>query len=178
LRILGEGAGFSFYKLENAQDVDNLTIEGFEYFKGFGMLDYASSFKAWLRRFPRPVLIVALRNRKEVVAWVYIEEWETTAIDGNPGYVLRSIETLPELRGRKIGMRLLMLGLSETVGYMLTKPMNPRAHNFFKKAGFKDENEFKSVPFDLSKHSGYMILTIPRKKVILEMMQKYFDRLY
>ncbi len=178
MKLLGEGAGYSFYKLETAQDVDGLAIIGFDYFKGFGVLDYAATFKAWMRRFPRPVFLVALKNRKDVAAWVYIDEWESVASDGNPGYVLRSIETLPELRGNKLGMRLLMLGLAQTAGYMLTKPMNPGAQSFFKKSGFKEEREFRTSPFDLSKHSGYMVLTIPRKKLLLDLMPKYFDKLY
>jgi acetoin utilization deacetylase AcuC-like enzyme len=125
VKELADFGGYRFIKLEAPEDLENFSIDGFGYFRGFGIIDYNRTFKAWLRKFPRPVFLVAL-SETSVVGWVHIDESnEGKSNDGNPIYVLRAIETLPELRRKKLGKRLVMLGLMNTVGYMVTKPVNP-----------------------------------------------------
>ena len=185
-----------YFKLEESSEVDKYRIfvrkeefkpedkakaaeesgGGFEFFRGLGIADYKQLFKIWLRKFPRPILLVAAENMR-IISWVYIEEWFDTALDGSSAYVLRAIETVPALRGKRIGFRLLMLGLHETPGYMITKPLSEAAERFFKRAGFMEESEFRRPPVDLSKHCGYLILPPYRKQMVLKNMTEYFERL-
>src|SRR6266571_4460968 len=118
MQELARDGPFSFVKFEAPADVDRLQIrsvetdpDGFEFFRGLGIVGYARTFKAWLRHFPRPLFLAALRDR-ELVSWAFFEENSEPAKDGNPVYLLRAIETLPELRGKRIGYRILLLGLS------------------------------------------------------------------
>ena len=89
-------------------------------------------------------------------------------------YVLRAIEILPSLQHRRIGTKLVILGMSEVVGYILTKPMTPQAERFFKKIGFMEPGEFRRPPVDLSQHYGYLIMPPFRKRKILEDIDNYF----
>ena len=100
------------------------------------------------------------------------------ARDGNPVYVLRAIETKPDLRKRKIGYRLVLLGLRLTVGYMVVKPINQRAGVFFKRIGFSEKNHFRNPPIDLSKHPTYQILPIYRKNELLNKVDSYFEEVF
>jgi hypothetical protein len=147
----------------------------FGFFKGLGMVDYPRAFKTWLREFPRPIFIVATKN-KTIVAWVYITNWKSPSKDGDSIYVLRAIETLGQFRSRKLGFRLLILGLSQTPGYMITKPLNEKAEGFFKKAGFMAEGDFKRCPIDLSGYHGYLILPPFKKFLILKNSDRYFTK--
>ena len=173
-----------YYKLEDASEVDKFRIHGiedgslhgggFEFFRGLGIIGYRKTFKMWLRKFPRPIFLIAVRD-SEIVSWVFIEEWDDVARDGSSVWVLRAIETITPLRKNKVGYRLLLLGLKHSVGYMITKALTSEATRFFKQAGFKEVDEFKRPPLDLSRNPGYIILPPYNKKQVLENMQKYFS---
>ncbi len=121
----------------------------------------------WLRRFPRPILIIASKKNK-ILGWVYVEEWGNTSSDGSTIHVLRAIEVLPGLRNRKIGFKLVLLALKEITGYMITKPLTEEAEVFFKKIGFMEPGEFRKPPLDLSKHPKYLILPIYKRDMLVK----------
>jgi hypothetical protein len=184
LRELRRCGPHVYLKLEDAGEVGLFTVRGemddfsppgggFEFFRGLGIIGYANTFKIWLRKFPRPIFIVCAENN-QIISWVFIEEWPEMARDGSPVWVLRAIETLPSFRKRKIGYRLLLLGLSQTVGYLITKPLTADADRFFRRSGFMDEREFRSMPMDLSKHPGYLMLPPFRKTKLMTEIDKYF----
>ncbi len=174
---------YVYYQLEDAADVSRFIIEtpdrvglpgrGFSFFRGLGVTDYEKTFKMWLREFPRPIFIIAAKG-KVMVGWVYVEAWGEPAYDGEPVYVLRAIEVLPSLRGRRLGAKLTILGASLVVGYLLVKPLTPQAERFFKRLGFMEPSEFRRCPIDLSHHYGYLILPPFRRKKLLEKMENYF----
>lgn len=180
---LARGGDLVFYKLEEASEVGKLRIMGmedgrfsgggFEFFRGLGIIGYENTFKIWLRKFPRPIFLVATKGN-DLVSWVFIEEWDEAALDGMAVWVLRAIETIPPQRRRKIGFKLLLLGAEQSVGYLLTKPLTPEAERFFRGAGFMAPKEFKKAPMDLSRHPGYLILPPFKKAQMLEQMSNYF----
>jgi hypothetical protein len=182
LKKLAKSGVYTFLKLESVEDVDKFEIgldnnhseSRFEFFKGLGIVDYPKTFKIWLREFPRPIFLVAIKE-SVVVAWVYITDFRSFSKDGDSIYVLRSIETLEKFRGRKLGYRLLVLGLNQTSGFMITKPLNIKSEAFFKNTGFMAENEFKRCPIDLSKFHGYLLLPPFKKYQILEQAKRYFE---
>jgi hypothetical protein len=98
---------YKFHKLENVDDIDKFELglsesqpaDNFEFFKGLGMVDYLKSIKTWLREFPKPIFIIAVKENS-IVAWVYITGWKEPSKDGDSIYVLRAIETLSRLRSR------------------------------------------------------------------------------
>jgi len=161
----------SYMKLENAREVEKLEIPeeegGFDFFHGLGIIGYKKSFKMWLRKFPRPILILAL-DKMEVLGWIYMEEWGETSIEGMPVHVLRAIEVLPEFRNRGIGGTLVVLSLKEISGYVITKPLTGQADKFFRRMGFLGPEEFKKEPVDLSKHPKYLILPIYERDVLVK----------
>ncbi len=164
-----------FYKLEKPSEVLDLRFHGFDYFRGLGIVDYKRTFQTWLRKFPRPIIIVGVKRKKRVCLWVHVDEWdEGTAKDGNPVYVLRAIETLPSLRNRRLGQKLVLLALQQTVGYLITKPINPGATRFFSRIGFKAEHDFTRAPVKLRKHPGHFILPLTRKRELLSDFHLYF----
>lgn len=164
--------------MENPVDIDKSKIQDFEFFKQMGIIDYKETFKAWLRKFPKPIFIIAKEN-DTILGWIHIDEWgEGVARDGNPIYILRAIETVPKLRKRKIGYRLVMLGLKLIVGYMVVKPINQRAEQFFKRVGFREKKEFKHSPMDLSKHPTYLILSLHQKQQLILKIESYFEEVY
>ena len=182
MKTLATRGKYQFIKLEQASEVDRFEIpcseseyeDGFDFFRGIGIIDYRKSFKAWLRRFPRPILIIAA-EKLSIVSWVFIEEWYENAKDGNPVYVLRSIETIKRLREKKFGFRLLLLGSMQVPGYIIAKPLNHYAEKFFEKNGFMHEEEFRRKPLDLTKNNGYLILPPFKKRLLLEDNARYFD---
>ncbi len=174
MKKLAKQESFTYLKMENSDDVDEFKIEGFEFFKKLGIIDYKMTFKAWLRKFPRPIVIMVVRDHK-VVAWVYIDEWaEGVAQDGYPVYVLRAIETQSDLRKSKIGYRLVLLGLREIVGYLITKPITPMALKFFKGVGFKERDSFRNCPIELRKYPNYLVLPTYAKKELIDKIDQYF----
>ncbi len=175
MKELADFGGYRFIKLEAPEDLENFSIDGFGYFRGFGIIDYNRTFKAWLRKFPRPVFLVAL-SETSVVGWVHIDESnEGKSNDGNPIYVLRAIETLPELRRKKLGKRLVMLGLMNTVGYMVTKPVNPTARRFFMSLGFLNPLDMPAPPLETQNYPNYLLMTMSAKSRLLTEYQTFFE---
>ncbi len=172
MQKLLELGGFVYYRFTRPEDVNRFKVSDFDFFKGFGIIDYQETFKAWMRKFPRPVFLAATYN-KRIAAWIYVDEWkEGYTSDGNSVYVLRAIETEPKLRRKRIGTRLVALGLKNTVGYMIVKPVSDRAETFFRRNGFLPPGEIPNLAMDLSKHPGYYALTLVRKKQVLERFEK------
>jgi hypothetical protein len=170
--------GYDYFKLEEPEEVESFKIrsadeDGFDFFRGLGIIGYPKTFKMWLRKFPRPIFIVAVSNR-EIVSWVFVEEWENIAKDGTVVYVLRAIETVPKLRSKKIGFKLLMLVLQQITGYLIVKPLTQEGEKFFKDLGFLEETGFENPPVNLSKHAGYIILPPYKRKELLKEADKYF----
>jgi hypothetical protein len=179
LKELWKDQNYTYLKLEQTSEVDNFRIKGieneeggFDFFKGLGIIGYPSTFKAWLRKFPRPIFLVASRG-KEIVSWIFVEEWEEVGKDGFPVYVLRAIETLPGLRSKRIGFRLFLLVLKETAGHLITKPLTPQAKEFFKRIGFLEEDEMKRPPIDLSHRSNYLVFPVHIRKEMLDTFAEY-----
>ena len=170
--------GYVYFKLEDPGEVDAFQIknsfeDGFEFFRGLGIIGYEKTFKMWLRKFPRPIFIAAVDSR-EMVSWAFVEEWEEMAKDGASVYVLRAIETLPRLRSKKIGFRIMLLVLQQTIGYLLVKPLTHDGERFFRGLGFVDETEYRNPPVDLSKHKGYLLLAPFKRKHLLQNASMYF----
>lgn len=182
MKKLAKSGVYTFSKLETVDDVEKFEIglddthseSRFGFFKGLGIVDYPKTFKTWLREFPRPIFIVCAKE-STVVAWVYITDFKSFSKDGDSIYVLRAIETIERFRGRKLGYRLLVLGLNQTSGFMITKPLNVKSEAFFRKTGFMAENEFKRCPIDLSKFHGYLLLPPFKKYDIREQSKRYFE---
>ncbi|MEM3396193.1 MAG: GNAT family N-acetyltransferase [Thermoplasmata archaeon] len=180
MRLLKKSGNVVYLKIEEPGEIDKYNVpqyamnNGFEFFRGLGVVDYPKTFKSWLRKFPRPIFIAAVESNT-IIGWVYIEEWEKCAKDGEPVHVLRAIEVLPAYRRAKVGFRLLLLGLLFVVGYLITKPITAEARRFFKKYGFMEEAEFRRVPVDLTSHPGYLILPPFRRKMLLESVSAYFE---
>ncbi len=180
MRELVRDRAYAYVKLEESADVDRVQIrsvetdpEGFEFFRGLGIVGYARTFKTWLRHFPRPVFLAALRER-EVAAWAFLEESSEPAQDGSPVYVLRAIETLPELRGKRIGYRLLLLALGQVTGYVLTKPLTKEARRFFARAGFVDLEGDERPPVDPRRFAGYVVMPPHRRRAAVAQLADYF----
>ena len=159
--------GVDYYRFTKVEDIERFRIDEFTFFKGFGIIDYPETFKAWLRKFPRPIFIAAIKE-KDLVGWVYIDEWkEGVSSDGQSVYVLRAIETKPRFQGKRVGARMVMLGLQQTIGYMIVKPVSPQAERFFQKNGFLDFRHIPNCTVNLEKHPGYYVLTPTVKKKVL-----------
>ena len=179
MRELAREGGFTYVKFEEPADIDRVQIEGsetdpggFEFFRGLGIVGYARTFKAWLRHFPRPIFLAALRER-EVVSWVFVEQHGDHARDGNPLYVLRAIETLPELRRKRLGYRLLLLVLAQVTGHVLTKPLTKEARTFFVRAGFEDLEEGRSA-VEPRNFPGYVALSPHKRREVVATLAEYF----
>lgn len=171
--------GKDYIQLSEPGEVDRFRINdvggpSFSLLRDLGMKDYESTFKSWLRKFPRPIFIVCAVDR-EIHGWAYGEEWEDSANDGEPVYVLRAIETAEEKRKKGIGYRLLVLMVRETPGYLITKPITEKAREFFLNNGFLDKDEMEREVIDLQSHPGYLILPPFRKNKLLDDYEEYFE---
>lgn len=176
---LEEHRSRKYIQLSEPKEVDSFDInkaggKRFSFLKDLGIVEYKKTFRIWLREFPRPIFILCVEDG-EILAWVYTEEWETSARDGEPIYVLRAIETAKELRNKRIGKRLLMLIAKETPGYLITKPINQGARRFFLTNEFMEKDDLERKPIDLQKHPGYLILPPYKKKRLLDEYDQYFD---
>jgi GNAT superfamily N-acetyltransferase len=180
MRGLARDRTYHYFAFDGPEDANNVKVrgvendpEGFEFFRGLGIIGYQETFRIWLSRFPRPLFLAALKDR-EVVSWAFVEEWREAARDGVPVHVLRAIETLPLLRGRRVGLRLLILAAKERPGYMITKPLTKRAEAFFRAAGFRGEDEFARPPVNLDRHAGYLVLAPASRELLLERENSLF----
>ena len=180
MRELARDATFAYVKFEEPADVDRVEIrsvetdpDGFEFFRGLGIVGYARTFKSWLRHFPRPVFLAAVRDR-EVVSWAFMEEQGEPARDGNPISILRAIETRPELRGKRLGYKLLLLALGQVTGYVLTKPLTKEARAFFLRAGFTEMAGDGRPPVDPQRFPGYVVMSPHRRRESAARLAEYF----
>lgn len=173
---VGEASEIDAFKITTAPVVDKECKEVFGYFRGLGIINYPSSFKIWLRKFPRPIFIVAAVSHNEMVSWAYLDDWPDPANDGEQVYALRSIETRADQRSKRIGLRMLHLAFRQASGYIITKPLNPSAERFFRKIGFMYAEEFRNCPIDLLHHSGYMVLTPYNKKKFISESEAYMEK--
>lgn len=169
-----------YIQLSEPEEIDRFEIEDirgerFSFLKELGILDYKETFKVWLRKFPRPIFIICARD-DQILSWAYVEEWEDSAKDGEPVYVLRAIETSKNRRGERIGYRLLMLIADMTPGYLITKPITDEARKFFTRNCFLEKDEMDNIPMDLQSHPGYLILPPFRKQKLLDEMDEYFQQ--
>ncbi len=168
MRLIYKIAKIIYIQLEDPAEVDYFKIKDLRFFRKFGVTDYRTFFKMWLRRFPKPVLIVAVSGR-EIVGFVYIEEWkEGMAKDGQPVYTLRSIELTDEMKRKKIGANLVYLSMAIVPGHIITKPIDERAESFFEYMGFKRPKNVKNPPIDMSRKQDHFILTVYRKEGTLK----------
>jgi len=180
MRELAREGVFTYVQFEEPADIERVQVHGietdprgFEFFRGLGIVGYERTFKAWLRHFPRPIFLAALRDR-EVASWVFVEAHGERARDGNPLYVLRAIETLPELRGKRLGYRLLLLVLTQVTGHVLTKPLTKEAHTFFLRAGFEDLTEDGRSSVEPRRFPGYVAMAPHKRREVVATMGEYF----
>lgn len=155
-------------------DIDEIGSASFSLLYELGIQDYERTFKTWLRKFPRPIFLVCAEDG-EILGWVYCEEWTESALDGEPVYVLRTIEIAIEDRGRGIGYRLLVLLAMETPGYLITKPINKEARKFFLSNEFIDKDSIKNPSISLQSHPGYLVLPPFKKRKLIDDADQYFD---
>ena len=180
MRILASDSTNLYVQMEEAPDIEAYQIrtqeadtDGFEFFRGLGIMGYERTFKLWLRKFPRPVFLAAVRER-EVLSWIFVEESSEPTRDGFPLFVLRAVETLPALRRRKIGYRLLLLACAQVTGYLLVKPLTPDARRFFTAAGFLDLEGMPQPPVPPSRVPGYLVLLPPAREALVGAIPAHF----
>ena len=180
MRELTRDGTFAYVRFEASEDIDRVQVrsgdtdpDGFEFFRGLGIVGYAATFKAWLHHFPRPLFLAALRDR-EVVSWAFLEEHAEAARDGRPVHVLRAIETLPSQRGKRLGLRLLLLALGQVAGHVVTKPITAAARAFFFRVGFTDLDAEARPPVDPRRFPGYAVLSHDRRTEALAGLAEYF----
>jgi len=180
MRILASDSTHTFVKMEEARDIEDYVVrsveehpEGFEFFRGLGILGYSKTFRMWLRKFPRPIFLAALKGR-EVVSWVFVEEGPDRARDGLPIFILRAIETMPPLRRLRIGYRLLLLASAQVSGYLATKPLTTQAYRFFERAGFIDIESLPRPPAPDARMPGYMILLPQKRQLLVDQLPSHF----
>ncbi len=171
--ILAKDTQTKYYLLDEPADVDEFKIVDLDFFKLYGIIDYHETFKVWLRKFPRPTFIVAVDN-KTIMGFIYIEPWEEMP---NIVNVLRAQETYREMRGRKIGYKLFLLGIYATPEYVITKPLTQLSKKFYMNLGFVD---IESMSMFKRYHSifGYLVLPLNKRYEHLTSINNYFVTLY
>jgi len=180
VRILATDSANLYVQLEESLDVEAYQIhtsethpEGFEFFRGLGIMGYERTFKMWLRKFPRPIFLASVRGR-EMLSWAFVEESTEPSRDGFPIYVLRAIETLPPQRRRRVGYRLLLLASAMVTGYLVVKPLTRDAHRFFSGAGFVELESLPQPPIQATRMPGYMILLPPKREALVTSIPAHF----
>jgi len=169
LKLLCEDSSLKYYIFESASEIDEFEAQNFEFFHIYGITDYKETFKIWLRKFPRPILIAGLKN-KEIVAFIYIDPWEELPDIVN---VLRAQETIPQMRGKKIGYKMFLLGAFFTPEMIITKPLTQQSKSFYEHIGFKDVREM--VRFrGFHSLTGYLALPMAKKREHLMRFEQYF----
>jgi len=160
LRLPSFAKVFEFCQLQSAREIDDLQMGRFDFFRSFGILDYEKTFKAWLRKFPRPIFIAALRGtHREVVGWNYVDEWnESSSRDGFSVHVVRAIEVQNDLRRDHIGAHMLKLSFRKVAGHVVAKPVSVGADQFFLSEGFRhvDDDAPFVLPIDLPTNHVFM----------------------
>ena len=180
MRILASDSTHTYVQMEDARDIEDYIVrsteehpQGFEFFRGLGILGYSKTFKMWLRKFPRPIFLAALKGR-EIVSWVFVEEAPDRARDGLPIFILRAIETLPPLRRLRLGYRLLLLSAAQVSGYLTVKPLTVQAYRFFERAGFVDLESLPRPPAPGARMPGYMVLPPQKRMDLVDRLPSHF----
>ncbi len=173
MNILAEDSTLKYYLIEEASEVDDFEIADFDFFKLYGIRDYRETFKIWLRKFPRPVFITGV-FKDEIISFIYIDPWEEMPEIIN---VLRAQETYKKLRGKKIGYKIFLLGLSLVSEYIITKPLTENSFNFYKSLGFVNIND---VPIFSRFRTliGYLALPVEKRDEHISKVKEYFAKLY
>ncbi len=157
--------GHIYVSLDHPREVDNFSLKGLGYFrKALGMSDYRGSFKSWITR-PGPVLLGCVAEN-ELAGWCMFENWDRNDKDGTPISVLRTIEVRPDDRGKKIGLNLVALMSHIVPGHIATRPLGPKAKQFFEKLGFITPPGQAQVAFE--QRSGYLLLTSAAKRGFIQ----------
>ncbi|HKZ47955.1 MAG TPA: hypothetical protein VJ397_04095 [Thermoplasmata archaeon] len=180
MRILASDAALLYVQMEEAADIDAYQVRstethenGFEFFRGLGIIGYDRTFKMWLRKFPRPIFLATVKGR-EVQSWIFVEESTEAAKDGFPLFILRAVETLPAMRRKRVGYRLLLLACALVSGYLLVKPLTKDAARFFTAAGFVPLESVSRPPVPASRMPGYMILLPHKRKELVDSIPANF----
>ncbi len=173
MNLLAEDTKIRYYLLEESIEVDDFEVAEFDFFKLYGITDYSETFKIWLRKFPRPTFIIAVKD-KTIIGFIYIEPWEEMP---NIVNVLRAQETYKLKRRRKIGYKLFILGLYVTPEYIITKPLTNESKKFYTDLGFID---VQKISMFKRYHSivGYLVLPLNQRYHHLNYIKDYFVKLY
>lgn len=156
--------GHMYVSFEHQREVENLSLRGLGYFrKALGMSDYRGHFKSWITR-PGPVLLGCVVEN-ELAGWCMFESWDRSDKDGTPISVLRTIEVRPNDRGKGIGQNLVALMAHLAPGHIATRPLGPKAKQFFEKIGFIAPPREVQVAFE--DRSGYLLLPSAAKRGFL-----------
>ncbi len=171
--LLARDSDQQYYLVEEANEVDKFKIGDFSFFHLYGIVDYAETFKVWLRRFPRPTVIFAVRG-DVVVSFIYIDPWEEIPEIVS---VLRAQETVEAYRKKRIGYKVFLLGIALTPDYVITKPLTEQSRRFYTRLGFED---IMSIPIFRNYHqiTGYLALPIDKKREHLDTIGTFFSELY
>ena len=154
--------GISFYRLEDPTEVDKLRIGEYVYFKHhLGMSDYLLNFKSWLKR--KNILFIVAVFKSNIIGWVMNERWNDCSSQEKPIFVLRGIEVHPNIKRKGIGKALFTLSSMVLIGYIITKPVNKDAKNFFSSLSFSSSQ--KDVPIELGNYPGYMALDVSKMNI-------------
>jgi len=168
VRLIYKKGRVIYIQIEEPGEVEYFQYTDLGFFRGFGVTDYPVFFKMWLRRFPKPIILVAVADR-DVVGFVYLEDWgEGSAKDGNPVYVIRTIEVIPKYQRRKVGATLACLGMSMVAGHIVSKPIDRRAERFFRSLNFKSSMEISNPPVDMKRKTDHPLLPSYAKTALLE----------
>ncbi len=173
LILLSSDSNYRYYLIDEATELDSFDVRKLSFFHLYGIVDYLETFKMWLRKFPRPLLILGVKDRT-VTAFVYIDHWEELPLVAN---VLRAQETSESLRGEKIGYKMFLLGIYLTPEYMITKPLTKKAKEFYSRLGFVDAkqiNVFKSY----HQLTGYLALPLDKKDEHIKKIREYFTEMH
>ncbi len=158
-----------YYLVEEAVEIDEFKIGSLNFFHLYGIVDYSETFKIWLRKFPRPIFIVAVKGRI-IIGFIYIDSWEELPFVVN---VLRAQETEEHLREKRIGYKLFLLGAYLSPEYIITKPLTEKSREFYRKLGFED---IYKIPMFSNYHQvvGYMGLPNDKKREQVAQISNYF----
>ena len=156
--------GHMYVSFEHPQEVDYLSFKGLGYFtKTLGMSDYRGNFKGWITR-PGPVLLGCVAEN-ELAGWCMFERWDRNDKDGTPISVLRTIEVRPSDRGKGMGLNLVALMAHVVPGHIATRPLSPKAKQFFEKIGFISPPGEAQIAFE--SRYGYLLLPSVAKRGFL-----------
>ena len=173
MKVIAEDARYKYSLLEDPREVSLFKIPDFDFFKVYGFVDYSEMFKVWLRKFPRPVFIVAV-TEGTILGWIYMER--SKIMSNEVIYVLRSIEVLKSYRKSKIGSKLVHLGAYLCPGVISTKPLTKDAEHFFKDVlGFMEPQDYRRMD---NIATGYLVLPYYKRSALVKELSRLFTVIY